>query len=204
MSRLRQICSREGLSGVATSSLSALALVSGGDVRSAINTLQFAAMRAQAQAHVQGSNTSSSSSSFQKTLGAMITSGLKDERQDVFQLWGHIFSVKAAAAKFARRLQLLQAGGDGDRTSSGGAAGKGKTATIKSGDRSCSSGSGVNTRGTHAMHLLDTILGYNDHSLVLSGVQENYLSVKVTDPSLIKASSAAEWLSVGNVFEGKM
>lgn len=187
--RLKQICQQEGLLGVASSSLSALSQASGGDVRSAINTLQFAAMRAQAAVQTSVTPSSATSTAFQKTLGTMITSGLKDERQDVFQLWGQIFSFKAAEAKFAQKFQLLS----GNNTSTN------ISASASGG------GSGGNGRGTtHAMRVLDTILGYNDHELVLNGVQENYLGVKVTDPNMIRASSAAEWLSMGNVLEGKM
>jgi DNA polymerase III delta prime subunit len=184
VSRLKQICSQEGILSVASSSLSALSQASGGDVRSAINTLQFAAMRAQAQVQANSSHTTAAgaASAFQKTLGTMITSGLKDERQDVFQLWSQIFSFKEAAAKFSKKFQLLTGGNSSD-------------------DDSACGGSRGNT---HAMRVLDTILGYNDHQLVLSGVQENYLSVKYTDPNLIKTSSAADWLSVGNVFEGNL
>ena len=156
-------------------------------MRAAINTLQFAAMRAQAAVQTAPSS-SSTASTFQKTLGTMITSGLKDEQQDVFQLWAQIFSFKDAAAKFAKKYQMLTGMSDSSSTSDSG-----------SGSGSSSGGS-----ATHAMRVLDTILGYNDHQLVLNGVQENYLGVKITDPSLIRTSSAAEWLSVGNVLEGKM
>lgn len=187
MGRLKQICSQEGILSVASSSLSALSQASGGDIRSAINTLQFAAMRAQAQVKASSTASSDAATSFQKSLGTMITSGLKDERQDVFQLWSQIFSFKEAAAKFAKKFQLL----------SNGSSSKGNS------DTSADSG-GIGSRGTHAMRVLDTILGYNDHQLILSGVQENYLGVKFTDPNLIKAASAADWLSIGNMLQGKM
>jgi hypothetical protein len=207
VSRLKHVCAHQNLTGLAVSSLTALTQASGGDIRTAINTLQFAAMRAHAMAQVQfsggssgnstGGTSSCSSSSFQQTLGAMITSGLKDEKQDVFQLWSQVFSFKQAALQFNKQKQFtLIAGATYSNSSS------------SNSNSDSGRGRGGSSKGcaTHAMLLLDSVLGFNDTQLVLSGVQENYLGVRQTsgDPSLIKTSSAADWLSVGNVLEGKM
>ena len=189
VARLKQICSQEGILNIASSSLSSLSQASGGDIRSAINTLQFAAMRAQAQVEAsRGAHSSSNSSIFLKTIGSMITTGLKDERQDVFQLWGQIFSLKAAAARFSKKFKLLAGG------------------KVKNDSQYCNEASNIDEKysKSHAMRVLDTILGYNDHQLVLNGVHENYLGIKYTDPNLIKTCSAADWLSVGNILEGNL
>ena len=188
VSRLKQICSLEKLGNVASSSLSALAQACGGDIRSAINTLQFASMRAKeiiGTSHSDKLNLKhADTASLQSTLGALLTTGLKDERQDVFRLWSQIFSFKEAAARFTKKFHMIAGGGGVAESSTGGAEGS--------------------ARASHAMKVLDAVYAYNDHQLVISGVQENYLSIRYTDPSLLKTCSAADWISTANILEGNV
>ena len=74
--------------------------------RSAINTLQFAAMRCKKEAE-KLSSSSSSAPDVSRVLGAMIVNGLKDEQRDAYAVWRQMFSTREANAAIARRNKQI-------------------------------------------------------------------------------------------------
>mmetsp|Transcript_11217 Transcript_11217/g.17072 ORF Transcript_11217/g.17072 Transcript_11217/m.17072 type:complete len:574 (+) Transcript_11217:2-1723(+) len=184
--RLKHVCAAEGLHHVSPTALSSLCHASGSDIRSAINTLQFAALRVAMERNRSRSKdprlTADTSYDFSRLLNSMLLGGLKDERQDVFQLWRKIFSSKNLSDTGMKRLAALissQPGTEIDvdayRTS----------------------------RPSQAMDVFDSVMGFGDNQLVMMGVFENFLSVRYTDPTFQRTATASDWLSWGDVLEGK-
>ena len=76
--RLRNVCAAEGLN-VATGALTTLAQAAGHDIRSSLNTLQFAAIRCikDAERKAAGGETKARTFDISKVLSSMIVNGLK-------------------------------------------------------------------------------------------------------------------------------
>jgi DNA polymerase III delta prime subunit len=122
--RLKAICQQEHLGNLSTTALTALCQSCNLDIRSAINTLQFAAMKC-SQLHSSTHNSSAANTqqpqhgkkekigtdySYEVShiLTSMLLSGSKDERQDVFKLWRNIFTIRDHQSA-TKRLSLLSA-----------------------------------------------------------------------------------------------
>jgi chromosome transmission fidelity protein 18 len=181
--RLKHVCAAEGIQHINPQALSALCQASGSDIRSAINTLQFTALRCgnklgSAPTQLDISNT------FSRTLNRMLISGLKDERQDVFELWRKIFCSKDQNSSNASARLL-----PGQSTVGGGDVDVNSFRTV---------------RPTHAMDVFESVAGYGDNQLVTMGLFDNYLTVRYTDPTFQRTCTAADWLSFGDLLEGKM
>ena len=93
MQRLKNVCAMEGLHSN-SSTLTSLCQASGHDIRSSINTLQFASMRCKKETEYVSMNSSSSASSMSRILNSMIVNGVKDDHRDIFTVWKDIFSSK--------------------------------------------------------------------------------------------------------------
>ncbi len=182
--RLKAICVGENME-VSTSALSSLGSTVGQDIRSALNTLQFASLKLQQQKQekmLHGEKTPSSGD-ISRILNQMIRSGLKDAKHNIFDIWRQVFSQREASSAHQQSLrdEVLQ--------SSKSSIGKGGNE-----DRAIA-------RWKGATFLSKTIAAYGDHSLVLRGIQENMLSARVTDPSGCKMYGACEWLSFGQILQ---
>lgn len=89
--RLKTICTAERLTA-SQESLSALCESTGYDIRSSLNTLQFAHFRSQqGQTSSRQGSRSKSMTDVSANIMTAIASGLKDERRDIFQIWDTIF-----------------------------------------------------------------------------------------------------------------
>lgn len=106
--RLRAICASESIS-VPSSSISALCNAAGHDIRSCINTLQFAALKTttlllqKSSPGVDGSTSSQPNIQGRDVgivLSNMISTGLKDADKDILQVWNEILCIKEAARSY--------------------------------------------------------------------------------------------------------
>jgi hypothetical protein len=125
--RLKAISLKENLS-VTGSSLTSLSSAAGSDIRSAINTLQWAALETK---KMIATNTGKTKADLHvdRTLSQMISTGLKDEKRDIFQIWREIFSLKEMTA----RLNLKRDRALGDErmgVSAGGSTGASTGASV--------------------------------------------------------------------------
>jgi chromosome transmission fidelity protein 18 len=198
--RLKYICQQEGLSNISTAALSALCQSSGADIRSAINTLQFAALKCRHnhQTEIQ-TNEIDHSYEVSHILTSMLLSGSKDERQDIFKLWRNIFTVHDSE-QITRRLSLLSAVQQMNNAI---------PSTVPSGRGLIHSplitpAKYQTYRSSNAMEIFESVSSYADNQLIMLGIYENYLSVKFTDPTIQRTCSAADWLSISDIFEGKL
>lgn len=163
VARLKEICVAEKIR-VSPAALGALYDASAADIRSAINTLQFATQR------VHNRSPTSSSIDVTMAVSSAITTGLKDERQDAFQVWRECLSSKHAAESYKKNKSTL----DGSKR---------KDSKL-------------------GIYVFNRISEFGDNDLMLSGIRENFLSLRYTDPNFTKTSAATEWVSFVNVLVG--
>ena len=93
LQRLQSICHSEGLT-INSTVLSDLCSMAGNDIRSVINTLQFAASSARQQGGSQGgkgSGRGSGGGDVEDTLMRMMAQGLSDKSEDAFAVWKRVF-----------------------------------------------------------------------------------------------------------------
>lgn len=204
--RLKSICQQENLGNLSTTALTALCQSCNLDIRSAINTLQFAAMKCSQLHNSPASNEGSSgrkvvdySYEVSHILTSMLLSGSKDERQDVFKLWRNIFTIHDRDMA-TKRLSLLSAVQHSTQKIGGGV---GSHQSSSQQDRFISRNTQT-YRSSNAMEIFDSVSSFSDNQLVLAGVHENYLSIRYTDPTAQRTALAADWLSIGDLFEGKL
>jgi DNA polymerase III delta prime subunit len=234
--RLKSICQQENLGNLSTTALTALCQSCNLDIRSAINTLQFAAMKCSQLHNSPAGNTPQQRQGEQKErreqshetktvdysyevshiLTSMLLSGSKDERQDVFKLWRNIFTIHDRDMA-TKRLSLLSAvqhttqGTTATATTTvgragggGGGVGRGGGVHQSSSQERIISRNTQTYRSSNAMEIFESVSSFSDNQLVLAGVHENYLSIRYTDPTAQRTALAADWLSIGDVFEGKL
>lgn len=101
--RLKHICQSERIDVTRPTVLSELISVTGHDIRSTINNLQFAAMKAKdnligRNSHSALSSTSLARMDLTQVIAAMMQTGLKDDQLDSFQVWQRIFSTRPPAS----------------------------------------------------------------------------------------------------------
>jgi len=194
--RLRALCLEENIS-VASSALIALCKSAKGDIRSCINTLQFACQKTR-----QSSPSASSSVSENRrpsdptvrdavldvnyTLAEMLTTGLKDEQRDVYQLW------RESLCKTDLRLSLLQRQTASKRHPHSQQL---QDITDQSQTQSQTDPRSVTCTDNPIDFLMASVSDFGDHDLVLRGLFENYLRPRYPDPHLVKTQVASEWLS---------
>lgn len=99
--RLKHICLSEHIDVSRPAVLNELISITGHDIRSTINNLQFAAMKAKDKLS-QSSASSSSNAPAQRmdlahVISAMMQTGLKDDQLDSYQVWQRIFSARPPA-----------------------------------------------------------------------------------------------------------
>jgi len=172
--RLKAICSAEGLQ-VTTSALTALCSATGNDIRSSLNTLQFASLHALKLSN-DASGTSSSSMStlgVASTLTSMISSGLKDENKDIYQIWREVFSSKEISSVLSQKRSRLLLDNADDNTEK--------------------------PSGTQpSMEVFQSALNFGDMPLVMSGVHENMLKIRYSDPTMVRTFLCSNWLSISD------
>jgi chromosome transmission fidelity protein 18 len=112
--RLKTICQMEKIS-IQPYLLTELCKTSGYDIRSALNTLQFASIHFESQQQpVASSNSktnkkdvSNSISDISRSLSSMMTIGLKDMKKDIYQIWNEIFSGQEMKKSIEMRFQSM-------------------------------------------------------------------------------------------------
>jgi len=187
ISRLQAICVTEHLS-VNSSALASLVNASAGDIRSSVNTLQFAALRIQSTTENAGSDSQSAASAasgtdFASVLSSMISHGLKDENRDVFQVWREAFSQSAVSQSIARQ--------------------RGNTTKVIAGATLMTKNTApVILRGP-LMQATQTMADYGDSQLILRGLFHNVLKMRYNDPSMSRSSLASDWLSSSELLESR-
>lgn len=103
--RLKHICTLEHIEVSRPAVLSELISITGHDIRSTINNLQFAAMKAKDRLFTGSETVTSSSSASQKrmdlaqVIAAMMQTGLKDDQLDSYQVWQRIFASRPVQSK---------------------------------------------------------------------------------------------------------
>lgn len=183
LQRLKVVCAKEGLQVSSSTCLTDLCQAAGGDIRSAINTLQFAAARTQQRqkediltnrtALVNGTESGAAVGALDiaPVLEAVLQRGLKDDQLDLHQVWREVFAASSAPS----------------------------AATAKGG---CS---GIAPReGGGCMRAMDVMGGHGDFQMVMSGIFENVHRVAIGSSSFVPAGSnlllarhsvTSEWLS---------
>jgi len=210
--RLKAICAGEGLHASSTA-LTALGSAAGLDIRSSLNTLQFAALRMKQSLSEAKSGKAKSAANLTQVLNSMIRTGLKDEQQDVYKIWRQIFSAREASSDLAsankRKAAALDDKGDTHTAAAATAAasplaGRGNRLTM-SGLKSMRDSRGnvgpSSSLGATSAHVSKCVAEYGDSQLVMQGIFENLLSCRLNDPTGIKLYAASEWLSYGQVIE---
>jgi chromosome transmission fidelity protein 18 len=173
--RLKAICSAEGLQ-VTTSALTALCSATGNDIRSSLNTLQFASLHALKLSNDATGTSSSSMSTLgvASTLTSMISSGLKDENKDIYQIWREVFSSKEISSVLSKRSRLLLDSTNDDEISE-------------------------KFPGSQpSMEVFQSALNFGDMPLVMSGVHENMLKIRYSDPTMVRTFLCSNWLSISD------
>lgn len=138
--------------------LSDLCTASGNDIRSCLNSLQFAAMKALVSALGAQQQDENGSKSIKKditsTLMNMMKGGLNDKQKDVFSIWKEIFNTSDFNKQRAFKQKLAN-----------------------------ESGSSMESSGAAVYEILSTLVNESgDSNLILSGVHENLPKARFNDP----------------------
>jgi DNA polymerase III delta prime subunit len=201
--RLKAICVLEKLPSVNVATLQTLVTASLGDIRSCINTLQFASLRASASIAKEttatvtstfGGGSAADNQKMSTILSSLIRSGLKDQSRDVFQVWNEIFSqhsVKVTIAAKRARLVATSTSTAGTGTGTGT-----KTVGVDINEQTAL----TSLRGP-IMECMSGMQECGDMQLVLKGIFHNLPNVHYPDPSFNRTSTANEWLSLSDVME---
>lgn len=193
VARLKAICATEKISNVSPHSLSALSSATGNDIRSAINTLQFAALRTSTLKTASAGDTTKASS-FGRMLSNMISSGLKDVNRDAFQVWKEIFSVREMALAAAKKKSILM----NNREVAGLPSGQKGLIAAANGTHSNSLSLSSMSGSVSAMQAMSD---FGDSNLILSGIFHNLLSIRYNDPSMTRSHLASDWISAVDQFD---
>lgn len=229
MQRLRNVCLLEGIQ-VQSGALSMLAAATGFDIRSSINTLQFASLKSKAE---RGNGVSGAAGEVGAVLSAMLSSGLKDVDKDLFQVWREIFWLKEAVRAFSKKkrtdplLKESPAPPSADHYNpeshlalSGGTLSRGGKLKVidvaslrKARDSEFGPHSGTTAKPTeagamrcsagYAIDIVDSVIGFGDNQLIVDGLFENYLGVRYQDPAMSRTSASADWLCDADLWQGK-
>jgi chromosome transmission fidelity protein 18 len=170
MQRLKNVCNLENVQ-ISSTTLTSLCNATGNDIRSSLNTLQFAALRTKS---IELDNNSSSSSStaggMNVALSSMINSGIKDEHKDEFQVLREVFSTKLVSQNISHKFQ-------------------------KSG---LNDYKGVVNHYDSCMEVMQSASAFGDINVVLMGIFENLFQVRFRDASLTRITQAINWLSLSD------
>lgn len=179
VNRLKSICSSEGVD-VNSSLLSDLCTASGNDIRSCLNSLQFAAMKALVSALNKAAQEGigmgkQSKKDISTTLMHMMRGGLNDKQKDVFTVWKEIFNSTDLSKERAFQKKL-------------------SNTVSESGE--------VEISRKVEYEVLSTMVSESgDDSLILSGVHENLPKVRFNDPDMSRLLVSMEWLSFTDYLE---
>lgn len=170
-----------------SSILTQLCHAAGNDIRSAINTLQFANTMVQGY---QKQKQSSANLQPMNVIESMLSSGLKDINQDIFQLWNIIFSIRDMNVYMARKQSITAKNKHNEKIH--------ETENIPN----INDDSKASKQFNRVTEVLNAVYGYDDYDLVISGCYHNYLRVPVADPLFSKASIISDWFSAIDLFSG--
>lgn len=187
--RLKSICANEHVDA-SMSLLTDLCTVAGNDIRSCINTLQFAAIKA-VSTTAHDPKPSDKSSYFKKnakmdigaTLGFMIYAGLSDKQKDVFTIWKEIFSTLEYQRNKSRREKPPPL----------------NTSSISIFDEKKT---GNNSSSVFKYEdLTESISESGSEELIMSGIHDNLLKLRISDPDMSRITTSLDWLSLSDHFE---
>ena len=178
--RLKSICTVEKVDTNSTL-LSELCAVTGNDIRSCINTLQFASIKATTENNNNSDNNKEKSSFFKKnaktdiggTLSHMIYAGLSDRQKDVFTIWREIFNNQND-----KRNQIMN---NTNNTNN-------NTTT-------------TNNNCLKFETLTDSIAESGCEDLIMSGIHENLLKLRLADVDMTRTTISLDWLSLADHME---
>lgn len=179
LQRVKTICWQEQIDLTTAKNSAVLAeliAVTGCDIRSTINNLQFAAMRARdslAQRPVSSSSSASSSTTqtvaksvdLGQVITAMMQSGLKDDQLDAFQVWQRVFFASSPSKKKDNKKA--------DATS--------KLPSTTNGAKSDDDAS------REMMLAIDAMQDHGDYDHLIAGIHENIFSRASTNSATIGA-----------------
>lgn len=177
--RLKSICSSEGVD-VHNSLLSDLCTASGNDIRSCLNSLQFAAMKALVGAleaqQLDEPVSKSTRKDITSTLMNMMKGGLNDRQKNVFSIWKEIFNKADFNKERVFKQKLVNESG---------------------------SSSVFEGRGTEGIYetLTSMVSESGDGNLILNGVHENLPKARFSDPDMSRLLVSMEWLSFTDYVE---
>ena len=224
--RLRNVCVSEGIQ-IPSGALSLLCAATGYDIRSSINTLQFASLKSKAD---RANGATGAAGHVGAVLMSMLSSGLKDVDKDLFQVWKEIFWLKESARAFSKKKRndpLLQNSPDPAenlkhaRAANAGTSGRNSKMTVidvaslrmirnsefgaNGGPASKPGGDSATSRSTtgHALDVVDSVIGFGDHELVVNGLFENYLGIRYQDPAMSRTSTSVDWLCDADLWQGR-
>jgi len=204
VARLKAICESEKISNVSPQSLAALSSATGNDIRSAINTLQFAALRTSAlkQSAVQQpggpkGGASTSSSGFGSMLSSMISSGLKDVNRDAFQVWREIFSVREMSLAAAKKKSII----NNNKQAGVGAGAQAQSGLLAAASKSNAKGGTQSSVVAGPEAAVLAMADFGDSNLILGGIFHNLLTIRYNDPSMTRSHLASDWISSVDQFD---
>jgi DNA polymerase III delta prime subunit len=168
--RLKKICTDEDIT-ISSSSLSTFANSSRGDIRSAINSLQFALSKLCSLSNetvgMSRNATTANEGQYHVALDESVTSdSIKDQHGGVFDIWSKVYR-------------------QDDQT---------RNSSIPAADSGRFKGYPVGAIMQHFERTSD----HCDTSLMLSGLFENLPNIPYMDPTFARTDNALEWLSYGD------
>eukprot|EP01033_Poteriospumella_lacustris_P016115 gene16115-11530_t len=157
--RLKHICLQESIDVARPAVLNELISITGHDIRSTINNLQFAAMKAKDRMVNNSTETAATSQSHPRhmdlahVISSMMQTGLKDDQLDSYQVWQRIFAAKPPS----KTASGLSSAANASSTS------KGKAA------------SGDHDEDSQMMLAINAMQDHGDFEHLLDGVHENII-----------------------------
>lgn len=189
--RLKSICTNEQVDAN-VSLLTDLCTVAGNDIRSCINTLQFAAIKA-VSSTAADVKPSEKSAYFKKnakmdignTLGYMIHAGLSDKQKDVFTIWKETFSTLEYQRNKLRREKPPSSG---------------SSLVSMIDDKKLGNSSSLNSVFKYE-DLTESISESGSEDLIMTGIHENLLKLRFSDPDMTRVTTSLDWLSLSDYVE---
>ena len=190
--RLKSICTNEHVDAN-VSLLTDLCTVAGNDIRSCINTLQFAAIKA-VSTTADDVKPSEKSNYFKKnakmdignTLGYMIHAGLSDKQKDVFTIWKETFSTLEYQRNKLRREKPPSSSSS--------------LVSMVDDTKTNNSSSGSNSVFKYE-DLTESISESGSEDLIMTGIHENLLKLRFSDPDMTRVATSLDWLSLSDHIE---
>jgi len=133
-----------------------------------------------------------------QTLAAMISSGLKDEQRDAFQVWREALGQREMLAALKRKRQRAAGGGYGTTLDAAPGLLPTPTKALTGSNAAHPHGGQQGGYGGHGpgAEAMAAAADLGDHQLLLAGLFHNLPAVRAaaSDPSLARLAAAADWV----------